>query len=328
MSTRPQKTAVAADQSIIIMLHLTRLNLLATVWVSLVNSFFWVWAVGYPPKSTKRRNPFLGQSQSITAINMDHSLSARSPNHTHLVFPGGGIFFYWQAGFISYLRDEGYDPSSCSATGASAGALAATLTLTGVDFYKATDLALNLAKDAGVWDRRNGLQGIWGPMIHDWLDELIPENSVEMLCRNKNDHEKNESNLTLLLTPARNILGAKKRVSYFTSKEDLIQCNMASVHLPWFLNGKLARKFRNRRHIDGSFLSKPSDYRSSKKHVREIIVHHSRDPKYKDRGMFDFVDALSPDGIYGMLEDGKRYAKSLNEAGLLEGIPKRCDTIL
>ncbi|GAX20292.1 hypothetical protein FisN_6Hh243 [Fistulifera solaris] len=248
--------------------------------------------------------------------------STNSP--THLVFPGGGIHFYWQAGFISYLREVGYDPSACTATGASAGALAATLTITGVDFYEATDLALRLAKEAGVWDRKNGLQGIWGPMIHDWLDELLPDDAVETLCRSK---DPPESNLTLLLTPARNLLGPKRRVSSFTSKEDLIQCNMASVHLPWFLNGKLTRKFRNRRHIDGSFLSKSSDYRSHQDDdVREIIIHHSLDPKYQKRRMFDFVDALSPSGIYDMLEDGKCYAKSLHEAGLLDGIPKRCDT--
>ena len=53
-------------------------------------------------------------------------------------------------------------------------ALNATLTAADVDFYKATDLALQLAADAGVWDRTAGLQGVWGPMIEGWLDELLP----------------------------------------------------------------------------------------------------------------------------------------------------------
>ncbi|GAX09383.1 hypothetical protein FisN_6Lh243 [Fistulifera solaris] len=297
------------------MLNINRLNLLTAFRLFLLNSLVWVWVEGYLSASTTRR--IRNQSTTIQLH------STNSP--THLVFPGGGIYFYWQAGFVSYLREAGYDPSACSATGASAGALAATLTTTGVDFYEATDLALRLAKDAGVWDRKNGLQGIWGPMIHHWLDELLPDDAIETLCRS-NDPERQESSLTLLLTPARNLFGPKRRVSCFTSKEDLIQCNMASVHLPWFLNGKLTRKFRNRRHIDGSFLSKSSDYRSHQEDVREIIVHHSLDPKYQKRRMFDFVDALSPSGIYDMLEDGKSYAKSLLEAGLLDGIPKRCDT--
>jgi predicted acylesterase/phospholipase RssA len=86
--------------------------------------------------------------------------------------------FYWQAGVITYLREQGYELSSCSFAGASAGALTATLTATKVDFYEATELALKLAADAGVWDRRRGLQNLWGPLIEEWLDMLLPE-SIE-----------------------------------------------------------------------------------------------------------------------------------------------------
>ena len=84
------------------------------------------------------------------------------PTPAHLVFPGGGIFFYWQAGTITYLREKGYDLSKVSLTGASAGALTATLTAANVNFEEATELALSLAKDAEVWDRTFGLYGIWG----------------------------------------------------------------------------------------------------------------------------------------------------------------------
>jgi len=66
-------------------------------------------------------------------------------------------------------------------TGASAGALAATLTATNVDFEEATALALSLCDDAGVWDRRQGLQGIWGPIIEEWLVRLLPENAASMV---------------------------------------------------------------------------------------------------------------------------------------------------
>jgi hypothetical protein len=98
---------------------------------------------------------------------------------THIVFPGGGIFFYWQAGVVTYLREAGYDLSKFSMSGASAGALTATLAAADVDFYDATKLALKLAGDGGVWDRRGGLQGIWGPMIQTWLAELLPPDVLE-----------------------------------------------------------------------------------------------------------------------------------------------------
>lgn len=90
------------------------------------------------------------------------------------------LFFYWQAGVICYLREqERYDLDALKLGGASAGALTATLTAANVDFYEATELALRLAKDGGVWDREEGLQGIWGPMIETWLDELLPDDVLE-----------------------------------------------------------------------------------------------------------------------------------------------------
>ena len=56
----------------------------------------------------------------------------------------------------SYLKEKGYNLSDAHLSGASAGALSATLAATGVDFYEATELALSLSEDAGVWDRPLG----------------------------------------------------------------------------------------------------------------------------------------------------------------------------
>lgn len=136
----------------------------------------------------------------------------------HIVFPGGGIFFYYQAGLVSFLRESGYDLSDCTFAGASAGALTATLTATDVDFYDATDLALDMAARAGVYDRTGGLQGIWGPMIEEWLDTLLPP-SVDFI----------QGRVTLLVTPVPSF--GKSKISRFHDRNDLIKCNMASVHL-------------------------------------------------------------------------------------------------
>jgi Patatin-like phospholipase len=269
---------------------------------------------------------------SITGMNNALRLSNTSRNDgdpdsandlPHVIFPGGGIFFYWQAGAITYLRDEqGYDFTASTMTGASAGALAATLAATNVDFYQATALALKMAQDAGVWDRSGGLQGIWGPLIYDWLDELLPENAVELA---------ESRSLSLLLTPVPNFFG-KEKIDKFQSRRDLIECNMASVHLPWFLDGELTSSFRNRRYIDGSFLAKSEDYHPTptvlqqpqqKSSPSTLILGHNMDPRYKTMSMFSFVEAASPDGIYKMLEDGKLYAKSLEEQGKLDFLPKR-----
>jgi hypothetical protein len=162
----------------------------------------------------------LKQSSSSNSLLLDDKNDIVVYRRPHLVFPGGGIFFYWQAGVVSYLREQGYDLSSCTFSGASAGALTATLASTGVDFYKATDLALELAGNAGVWDRRGGLQGIWGPMIEEWLDVLLPPTIVD---------ETAEGRLSLLVTPLP--MFGKEKISAFSDRKDLIKCNMASVHL-------------------------------------------------------------------------------------------------
>lgn len=83
--------------------------------------------------------------------------------------------------FQAYLQEEGYNLSSSNIllSGASAGALSATLAKTGVSPYDATKLALTMSDDAGIWDRPLGLQGVWGNIIRDWLDCLLPTDAVE-----------------------------------------------------------------------------------------------------------------------------------------------------
>mmetsp|Transcript_12907 Transcript_12907/g.32543 ORF Transcript_12907/g.32543 Transcript_12907/m.32543 type:complete len:324 (-) Transcript_12907:466-1437(-) len=232
---------------------------------------------------------------------------------THIVFPGGGIFFYYQAGLVNFLRER-YDLSACTFSGASAGALTATLTAADVDFFEATDLALKMAADAGVWDRSGGLQGIWGPMIEEWLDALLPA-SIDAL----------QDRITLLVTPIPSF--GKTKISRFENKKDLIKCNMASVHLPWFLDGKLVADFRGKPHIDGSFLSKEEDYspgfeREDDTALNTVILDWSKDPDMSSKGGIDIVEALSPEGIYGLLERGKRYGQVLEDQGVFESLPK------
>ena len=82
--------------------------------------------------------------------------------NVNIIFPGGWIYFYWQIGAASYIRDiKNYDLNADNVqfAGASAGALAATLTTTGVDFDFATESALRLAEEYKIWDRPLGLQG-------------------------------------------------------------------------------------------------------------------------------------------------------------------------
>jgi hypothetical protein len=55
-------------------------------------------------------------------------------------------------------------------------------------------------------------------MIEDWLDELLPP-SIDSL----------QGRLTLLVTPVPSF--GKDQINTFVDRQDLIRCNMASVHL-------------------------------------------------------------------------------------------------
>ena len=100
--------------------------------------------VAFSPRSLRSsaRSRVSTLHESSTVLDDNDEKSAQS----HVVFPGGGIFFYWQAGVVSYLREQGYDLDDATMAGASAGALTATLTASNVDFYDATALALDLAR--------------------------------------------------------------------------------------------------------------------------------------------------------------------------------------
>ena len=136
-----------------------------------------------------------------------------------LLFPGGGIFFWWQAGVIAALAERGYDFRNSRSMGVSAGALAATLATCGVDMDEAFDRAAAASTDLfdrGPW----ALQGVWGGIIRQWLDDLLPYDAAER-C----------SSRVHILTREAPCLHTRV-VSSYADRDDLIHANMASVHIP------------------------------------------------------------------------------------------------
>ena len=162
---------------------------------------------------------FQRSPRRATSRKNDATASDEYSEKTHLIFPGGGIFLNWQGGVISYLREQGYDLSTCTFSGSSAGSMTATLAATGVDFYNATDMALELAAKYNVWKRPEGLKGVLSQMIEEWLDELLPT-SVELP----------DGKLSVLVTPVP-FLWEKTKISSFHGRSDLIECNIASIYL-------------------------------------------------------------------------------------------------
>lgn len=66
-----------------------------------------------------------------------------------IVFPGGGIYFWWQAGAVKALQ-ESCDLTNYSFAGASAGSLSAVFAASGVDMDEAYRSAHRLASENGI----------------------------------------------------------------------------------------------------------------------------------------------------------------------------------
>ena len=233
---------------------------------------------------------------------------------TYLIFPGGGIFMNWQGGVITYLREHGYDLSQCTFIGSSAGSMTATLAAVGVDMNGATSLALELATKYQVWDRPQGLQGILNAMIAEWLDTLVPSTS---------DLDPSSiSNISILVTPVP-FLWKKQSLTSFENRQDLIDSNLASIYLPFFSDGGLWHNIRDKPYIDGNFLSTGKHYRPiGAKRRNTIVLNWQKDPAFADKGEEDLVKTITPQAVWDIVEQGKQYAKMLEERGRFQNIPK------
>jgi len=241
---------------------------------------------------------------------------ASPPAHAPgLAFPGGGIFFWWQAGAVTALSRR-YRLGEMPCVGASAGALTASLAACDVDMNEALDVAVRLAEERGLWTRGAwGLYGIWGPMVHDWLDELLPPDAADVT--------RGRLHIVIKRAPRLERPWLEPLVVRdFTSKSDLIDANLASAHVPLFLNGRLTAHFRGMRCVDGSLSLRPSSSR------RRVVLPHGaslvrieprEDERMRDkyRKREDFLRLTSRAGVEEMMAWGEAYVDEMARNGEL-----------
>ena len=224
-----------------------------------------------------------------------------------LLFPGGGIFFWWQAGAITALSRR-IDLSTAPCCGASAGALAATLAACDVDMELALERALALSIEARAFERGPfGLYGIWAGVIRTWLDELLPADAARR-C---------DGRVELLVTelPSLRTLA----VSDFADREALIDANLASVHVPFFVDGRPTASFRGVACVDGSLRALLQPLPQLTEGCR---INHHDDPRMraKYRHASDFLRLVSPAGVREMMAWGEAYVDGVDAAGGLEAL--------
>jgi len=134
-----------------------------------------------------------------------------------------------------------YDLRRVPMVGASGGAICAALARCGVPPEQITETAYRLAMDHKIWERPMGLVGGWGGVIEQWLHDLLPHDA----------HHRCRADLGVVVTQ----LPSWRQLSIddFESKEDLVNCIMASAHVPLLLDARLSRSCRGVACVDGSF---------------------------------------------------------------------------
>lgn len=180
---------------------------------------------------------------------------------------------------------------------------------TNVDMDNAFDVALRLSEENGVWTRKEGLAGIWGPMIYQWLDECLPDDAAD-ICNER---------VAVSVCHLRPSILPLKRKSYdrFATKKDVIEACMASVHIPFFLDGKVSRWFKGEAYVDGSFTFL---LRNKAWHVKAgetqplFLVHHKMDKDLMAKE-WGFLETISPASFKEMFDLGEASMTQMIQQG-------------
>ncbi|KAL4452178.1 hypothetical protein ABPG75_007840 [Micractinium tetrahymenae] len=156
---------------------------------------------------------------------------------------GGGFWFYWKAGVLSFLQQQyGHDAlARVQLHGSSSGAMVAVLAACGVDLQRAAEHTAHVFDEQRVHDRLLGVLGMWGSIARRCLEEMLPEDA----------HERCTGRVRLRVTAWPSFQPVF--LEAFRSKQDLIDACLASGHLPFLLDGRLAATLRGMRAVDGAF---------------------------------------------------------------------------
>lgn len=228
---------------------------------------------------------------------------------------GGGVFFFWQMGAAravveALARRRG--PHAMWA-GSSAGALVGALALCDVSPSRATHLAHALATRERLYERVGGLAGVWGTVVRAWLDALLPVDAAQR-C---------DAALSVHVTLWRGWLmpPTVHRVSRFKDREALIDALMASIHIPWFLDGRLWAPLGEKElAMDGSILrflpgrqilgirDEDLDVTTEKGRLPDYFITHTEDDFY-EKGGPGFTELIGVDVALAMVERGYEFTK-------------------
>ena len=177
--------------------------------------------------------------------------------------------------------------------GESSGALTITLMACEIDPHYTTEVALYHLGEA------KSVISIWGPMVRKWLEDILPEDAAAR-CTDR---------VHIAITTWNHGCFFPKRiiVSNFHDKQDLIEACLASIHIPYIIDGQMFCRFRGMLSLDGAIW--PTSY-SLGYHPSSpctIVFDYKHDPSLTSPSFINFFTMCSPDYLYSLIEHGKNY---------------------
>jgi hypothetical protein len=109
-------------------------------------------------------------------------------------------------------------------------------------------------------------------------------------------------------------------ISDFKDKQDLINCAMASAHIPMLLDMKFARLCRGKFCVDGSF---PDFFYADNSELLKaggsaVIFDYSTDTNLVRKGRMDMLSLKTYDEVQQCMQRGYEFAANLHKDGRFE----------
>uniref|UniRef100_A0A0G4HPA2 PNPLA domain-containing protein n=1 Tax=Chromera velia CCMP2878 TaxID=1169474 RepID=A0A0G4HPA2_9ALVE len=256
-----------------------------------------------------------------------------------IIFPGGGLWFYWMVGAMRYLSLH-FDLSLCRYAGASAGSLVSLLAASGVDFDEAVRRAIRLADEEQLWTRPAGVVGVFGPIIRRWLDSLIPDDPPPEPGQKGGVPWGSRVAIQVTSVDFRRLTDPLRTEVVEGREEDsrgaLIDAAMASIHIPFLIDGEPfyspPEASNDAAFIDGSvFIDRADLCRRLKVPVEASVwLRPYEDPVIEKGPPLSFLLVRSPHELFNLIDRGFQYTQILDARGELKALEafRRSDACL
>lgn len=159
-------------------------------------------------------------------------------------FSVSAMLIPYHLGVILELQEQGYITESTPLSGASGGSIAAICCALDISMYEAMEACISLYEDC----RKNGTAGRLNEVLERELRKKLPDNVIELL----NNRSEKGGQIIISFTQ---LLPVPKAhfVSDFNSKDDLIECILASSTIPFLSVPWPTFKCRGKPCVDGYF---------------------------------------------------------------------------